>query len=117
MPEWRDYQQLVLEELKRHNEGIEKMGKVTTELAISLAVAGESASSTRKVVDEFRKDFTTKITEVQQELVKLRDGLAAAREDTGKEISALKVKSGIWGAVGGLFTTVAGILIYFFRKG
>ena len=43
----------------------------------------------------------------------IRLAIADYREKTAAEISALKVKSGVWGAIAGFMTTLGAVLLYF----
>ena len=52
----------------------------------------------------------------QQDLNKKVDDIYEKLWDMNAAIAGLKVKASIWGAVGGIITTAAGMLVYLFRE-
>jgi len=55
---------------------------------------------------------------VLSELERLSDGQESVKSEVSKlrvDIAMLKVKSGVWGLIGGAISVTVGLLIYFFK--
>lgn len=60
--------------------------------------------------DEYRRLVVQHMSSTDSKL----DGISARLSSIESELSALKVKSGIWGAVAGIITTLGALLIAVF---
>lgn len=86
----------IIDEIKRMHVVIDKLVNATNALPLDL--------------EKYKADLVEKITTTEKELTeKITDAVL----DISKEISALKVKSGVWGGVGA--ATVI-LITYLFKK-
>jgi len=80
---WKEYQKLVLNELRRLDETVEKLGT-----RIDKAVSHERGNR-----------------------LQTEQGLAAELQRLSIEVHGLKIKAGVWGVIGGLLPVLAAVVL------
>jgi hypothetical protein len=91
---WREYQKLVLNELRRLDDSVEKLA---TRVDNSIEKIG------------IRVDRVTKHERGNRQQVEM--GLSEELQRLSLEVHGLKIKAGIWGLLGGLIPALAAIAL------
>lgn len=91
---WREYQKLVLNELRRLDDSVEKLA---TRLDNSIEKIG------------IRVDRVTKHERGNRQQVEM--GLSDELQRLALEVHGLKIKAGVWGLIGGLLPVLTALVL------